>query len=107
MISLKLAEQLKEAGFPKKVIEYEICEKCRRPVPPISNAGYPTLDELIEACGDKLDLIERGVHERWRAQQTQDSMKDCIPDCCGYEEASTIEEAVAKLWLKMKNDEND
>lgn len=45
----ELAEELKDAGFPFKVDGF--CPTCQ--------TEWPTLSELIEACGDRFHALER------------------------------------------------
>lgn len=99
MISYEIALKLKEAGF-KSSHQMDMdtggwCVFC-----PYEKENYekgfedmcfPTLSELIEACGDKLKLlINCGNH--W---QTQGIEKE--HECRG----STPSEAVANLWLSL------
>lgn len=111
MINYKLAKQLKETGFP------QIGEGKSKPFPkPIKvdfyNRGkgkatfrgfttkkqvyYPTLSELIEACGNEFVSLEK---EYWG--------NVIMYKATGYDELSDAdkspEEAVAKLWLKLQN----
>ena len=92
-MNYELAKQLKEAGFPQTgeffYTENEsICNS--------KDVGVhkPTLSELIEACGDKIICLERGLKSGWFAFPTR---RDAKPNGNG----DTPEEAVAKLWLEL------
>ena len=88
-MNYKLAKQLKDAGFPKKVQEYTVCKECSRPVPPISNGGYPSLEELIEACGEFMFLRVWGD-----GSAIAESVKEKA-------EGKTPLIAVARLWIEL------
>lgn len=109
----ELAVQLKQAGFPQVFTEakcyYDTQEKSETtyfvPYYGIDNetryAVVPTLEELIEACGDDFGEVGlAGSYEdrgRWRASLGWDG-------CGGYENdvyAQTPTEAVANLWLAL------
>lgn len=101
MIIYELCKQLKDAGFPQK---------------PECHAGYteeggrillqkrkdfiypPTLEELIEACGEGFDCLgrhldtPRGNGQTWLAwsNRMENGMFGATP-----------EEAVANLWLEL------
>lgn len=113
MITYELAKQLKDGGFPQE-LNHRYCEHgfavgvdtCKE------SAYYPTLSELIEACGDDIEMLvleksdEYLKKRHWRAYPTEsayeEKMKgDCVVDCCGYVSGSTPEEAVANLWLEL------
>lgn len=58
----------------------------------------PNLSELIEACGDEIEAIHREA-KGWVAVETLfNSSGNVFPYQVG---ASTPEEAVANLWLKL------
>jgi hypothetical protein len=75
MISYELAKQMKDAGFPQT--EFEVF--CKHGCPPFNEHGEgrplqcgechlndlvytPTLEELIEACGDHFIRLEKSEH---------------------------------------------
>lgn len=78
-----LAKQLKDTGFPQMDGRY------------LNNGEVyvPTLEELIEACGDGFQTLERykGVPDRWQANTLK--QKSFL--------GATPVEAVAKLWLAL------
>lgn len=108
-----LAKKLKDSGFPKKVQKYFVCDKCQYPCPPVTNSGYPTLEELIEACGGKWGQRFRWLSNEktyWLAQarpmhpkskKYPDSpIKKTMPDIKA--KGQTPSEAVANLWLALQ-----
>ena len=94
-----LAKQLKEAGFPWNPGE---CGHCKTywndPI------WYPTLSELIEACGDKFwglsrtTLYSNPENQFWRASSIPEKDREQEIRTRG----KTPEEAVANLWLELK-----
>lgn len=107
MITYELAKQLKEAGFPQEELYTDIdryVDKCN-PSPKMIAIDYekaqdrcfvPTLSELIEACGDMFHSLHKGKHNNWYAKPKQDTNWGQCEMC------ESPEEAVAKLWLKLK-----
>lgn len=121
-MTYELAKRLKEAGFPQSennvygtVGVYNLragsncpknfsndCDKeCQD-----NHIYFPTLEELIEACGDRLYSIMRssgtdinGVIQHTWCAEARDPENDQIIDCADY---PTITEAVANLWLALK-----
>ncbi len=84
-MNYELAKQLKDAGFPQK----DICGHCGTK---FHTDTFPTLFELIEACGDRFQRLSR-MDYGFRAV----GMKDSVIFC----DNNTPEEAVAKLWLEL------
>ena len=87
----ELAKQLKDAGFP----QHERLGIGNGDI--FINGKYglmyvPTLSELIEACGGYVDLMV------WNGDRAVASNIDAIEG-----RGSTPEEAVANLWLSLKN----
>ena len=106
-MDFELAKELKDAGFPQKSrgLHYTMTEG--KEVPYLaegnlflakegwqySDTFVPTLDELIEACGQgrfTLDHLESGCWEACHSKAT--------PMCY---QANTSDEAVARLWLVL------
>jgi hypothetical protein len=87
-LSYQTAVKLKEAGFPQDYTNAPIGE-------PVSDYVYsPTLEELIEACGDELYDLQMKSPNYWIATGNQDGeWKE------GF--GSTPSEAVANLWLAL------
>lgn len=105
-MNYELAKQLKDAGFPQI---HNWCEEHKHddvecPINSYESnrdADIPTLEELIEACGDDFGEVGlAGSYEdrgRWRASQGWDGYG-------GYDNdvyADTPTEAVANLWLSL------
>jgi hypothetical protein len=106
MISYELAKQLKDAGFPQAghggfaTISPTREENMRVLVgeePQRDRAYIPTLEELIQACGDKFWSLERDLDpdEIWGAYPANEIGDG--PPAFG----STPTEAVARLWLAL------
>lgn len=112
MITYELAKQLKDVGFPQDYKNGEMLDDG------LDNDGYgpeiayaPTLEELIEACGNPFMLVwyEGKKEDRkdyktdykgvWQAFDDTDSV------CDNTAEGDTHSEAVAKLWLKLNKNE--
>lgn len=103
MISYDLAKQLKEAGFPLRYatgdapdLSFLIC---------VDAFWYwpPTLEELIDGCGDKFGYVGRvikgdsttGYVTTWYATELGKPMQEIY--------GPTSSEAVARLYLALKN----
>ncbi|HEY1747809.1 MAG TPA: hypothetical protein VGG11_13740 [Xanthobacteraceae bacterium] len=93
MIDYDLAKQLKEAGFPQETKAGYI----------LDGICYPTLEELIEACGDKFGSLHAVFDGRrgdtygtifgWQAVGAGRACPDMS------EPTPTV--AVARLWLAL------
>lgn len=86
-MNYELSKSLKEAGFPHQ----EGWE---------DSDYYPTLEELIEACGDELDSMYRGSDGSWLAEQPLTEYPNGERER-KEGEGSTPSEAVANLWLAL------
>ena len=73
MISYELARKLHDAGFQSK-----------------DNAYIPTLEELIEACGDRFAMLGKNK-DGWRSMSNGNFGANV--------EGTSPDEAVANLWL--------
>jgi hypothetical protein len=82
----ELAKKLKDAGFPVK--GDTLIKGYKGEFVP-----FPTLSELISACGDKFMLVKFKGDSLWYSSDDIDSYADC--------EGKTPEEAVANLWLEL------
>lgn len=87
-----LAKELRDAGFPqggKGTWTYPIDALVTWP----SDRVYgPTLEELIEACGDRFYSL-KNLNMGWQACTNNDHF------CSGAAKSPT--EAVARLWLAL------
>jgi hypothetical protein len=93
MISYELAQELKDAGFPQGAHKLSCYDNgCYEA---LGNACVPTLEELIEACGESLLVLEREA-DRWIG-------RGLAGDTSDYRraEGSTAAEAIARLWLAL------
>lgn len=89
-LSYEQVNELKEAGFPQKSMTIG------EPKEYTGDGSYiPTLSELVEACGEQLDILQRHGN-MWDAVSF--SLK---PDEQFDTYFSTPEEAVARLWLAL------
>lgn len=111
-MNYELAKQLKDAGFPMKLA---------LPNSEFIWGGtdtngtvyqYPTLSELVEACGD--DFM--GIGRTYNTEKSKDNSWEATQKtwCCDehgenrkYGYGSTPEEAVAKLWLELNKNANN
>ncbi len=111
----KLAKQLKDAGFKQEGFGDSHCgcmdtptkkvtaEDCRK-----EHVYFPTLSELIEACGDRFRTLLLGIEgypnkeERWTCHGDEEADGwDEINDWRGSFNGKTPDIAVAKLYLKL------
>lgn len=112
MLSHKTAKLLKEAGFPQRPFPGEIpddayhrygyptyycehgnvdCESGPYSCP--SSVFHPSLEELIEACGDRFGVLDHFNNGRWGAYVPRDIGTNGI--------GNTPSEAVAALYLEL------
>lgn len=103
-MNYELAKKLKDAEFPKSSPRYvdEIGRGIYIDHEKKESVYFPTLSELIEACGEHLVDLKRVVNEHgviWRAQGNAEPKN--YPDWGYSMAASTPEEAVANLYLAL------
>lgn len=97
MIPYTLALQMKEAGFPQKGRDYLCPSSCLWPSMwhKTHTVYKPTLEEVIEACGDDLFSIQREEDDDgyigWFASQGTRF----------FSRGPTPLEAVCRLWLAL------
>ena len=101
MIDYTLVKELKDNGFPHN--DWTVTSLDSFP-PIVYFNNPPTLSELIEACGDGIHSIRKGIWKgngNWMASQDSlDSAGNSYPvEPVGT--GDTPEEAVAKLWLAI------
>lgn len=98
-MNYELAKRLKDAGFPNRVDINRVY---------IEDIPVPTLEDLIEACGNGFTCLMRAKDEwgsatRWAAGKPE--ARDGIRMYVVHGEPSgfgdTPEEAVANLWLAI------
>lgn len=109
-MNYELAKELKDAGFPqwaeeprtgaraytneREIVEYD--DGFWRNGEPVYS--IPTLEELIEACGD-IVLWKNG--EQWSADFFNGKDKIYIDEYFDPNNGTTPTEAVARLWLSL------
>lgn len=98
----ELAKKLKDAGFPQKFIFPDDLElKARVAMARDEDiVTYPNLSELIEACGDGFEYLNR-VHGGGWVAGTHDTPIEGTLGVSNFENGTTPEEAVANLWLAL------
>lgn len=99
-----LAKELKDAGFPWKEGDWYTADG--EWIPEKEREYAPTLEELIEACGNEFLGVHRVDKKSWYAD-THTHLCNCgKPVCNGHnwehETGATPTEAVARLWLALK-----
>lgn len=109
MLSKELAQKLKEAGFKQygngychlkngEDYFYDTYDKANEYNDSLIISYVPTLSELIEECGDEFGGLHRDTPEEdWFALTFSGIIGDI------YGKGSSVEEAVAKLWLEINN----
>lgn len=103
----ELARELKEAGFSQKnVYPCEICggkTDCAITQYEDAKPPYiPTLEELIEACGDRFNLLVLGEHGFVASFYDSEIQKNNV-----HGGGKTPSEAVANLWLALNPRQNN
>jgi hypothetical protein len=106
-MNYKLATKLKKAGFPQEfkkgdwICYHGIESTMEKTCDCYGDAlyYYPTLSELIEACGDGFENLTL-KNEKWLCNYFEDQE---IVFESQDSEGSTPEEAVANLYLKLKS----
>lgn len=106
-MNYELAKKLKEAGYPMK-LAITTSDPSNLFTYPVGGAHfyiYPTLSELIEACGDRFACLLNLGNDDWKARADE----PCYECYNGQPEGkgSTPEEAVANLWLELNKKESD
>lgn len=94
-MTYELAKSLKDAGFPQKCDHDAMMETMAKIE---SVVHYPTLEELIEACGDDFFDLQRLCDPESKKTICWGALHH--PSATGYE-GKTPREAVARLYLKI------
>lgn len=120
-MNYELAKELKEAGFPPEKANMAYSRMIRRDGWYLETRGMieqnqnnfcgeilpaPTLEELIEACGEKLMSLHRtvppqGMGNYWCAEAYFETGPDDEPRGSQTGLGSNPTEAVANLWLAL------
>jgi len=85
-MNYELALELREAGFPLKFVLFHDLQQVD---------GAPTLEELIEACGNGLQSLINNREEGWIAFTNRKDETGVRMEISG----ATPTEAMARLWL--------
>lgn len=90
-MTYELAKELKDAGFPQK--PHVPLSIPRMNIQEVEHVDIPTLSELIEACGEHMQLD-------W-FPKTNTAYANCCDRNDHQHTGSTPLEAVARLWLAL------
>jgi hypothetical protein len=95
-MNYQLCKKLKDAGFPQRGDGKDLGIN-KKDTPLLSqileNVYFPTLSELIKECGDEYLMLTKAKYG-WIADSIDPTDRTT---------GKTPKEAVAKLWLKLKN----
>lgn len=106
----KLAQKLKKAGFGNFTPNVEDCQTGKK----FTDVYMPSLEKLIEACGDKFDNLKyyhqiKWIDEKrckyeivnfWVCNFNGNNVNSCEDEW--ESEGETKKEAVANLYLELK-----
>ena len=98
-MNYETAQALKDAGWPQDTLHIHMHESgVEAGHVGADTALVPTLEELIEACGERFGVISQSETGRWFAAA-------CDEGADGYrteiKDALSPTEAVARLWLAL------
>lgn len=105
-MNYELAKELKDAGFPqqKRIVYSRSGDFVNADIIP-KDVHYPTLSELIAACGEDFATLYYSYGEvekrEWEAKSVMKSSAGEYPIIQCEGKGSTPEEAVARLWLAL------
>ena len=95
-----LAESLMDAGF-QQIGKGSLIGPLDKLVWRSGDRVYaPTLEELIEACGDQFDSLERNSDKTFTAIYSNGPTGEMLHEDLQFK-GQTPEEAVANLWLEL------
>jgi len=97
-MNYELAKKLKDAGFPQPDVNIGRGQWMAGDIGQDGAYG-PTLSELMKACGEEFDELEKRGDTYFAFGSSKNSANMKIKPFLGG--GSTSEEAVAKLWLKL------
>ncbi len=98
-MNYELAKELAKAGFP---VSKDLKEKFDR-IQTVEPSGYieayyPTLEQLIMACGERFSGLTRSSRNTWYVHEVKpNSHVELVKDI----ECANPSEAVARLWLAL------
>lgn len=104
-MTYELAKKLKNAGFSQEGKGWKGRLPSFNPISLfVTTVYFPTLSELIEACGDGFFSLKLVPNSReglnWRTRSTEYKQSHEFA-------GQTPEEAVANLWLELNKKRND
>ena len=101
-MTYELALKLKEAGFPQRKPRFKGTERIREMFGP----DFPTLDELIDACGERFGSLTQWDRQKqgrgWIVTGHRLIWDDDDVEGFIRVEGSSREIAVANLWLELQ-----
>ena len=100
-MNYELAKQLKHAGFPQEGDNRDEVGCYRGRHGEHGFLYYPTLEELIEACGEDFWSLTylMGSPATWKATADRSTLRQSEPET--YTTGTTPTEAVARLWVAL------
>jgi hypothetical protein len=96
-MNYELAKALKDAGFVQNGKGTRVAPPDKIVVRRDDFAYVPTLEELIESCGDEFGGLARIKPDQWT------SWEKYVNDEAPVYHAETPTEAVARLWLALNS----
>lgn len=102
-MNYELAKQLKDAGFPHHWCSEDDCSCLVNGDSTKGTACFPTLEELIEACGKRFSILHmrhRGASAAWGNHKWHAAAEPTSEDS-NHVFADSPTEAVALLWLAL------
>ncbi len=103
MVTYELAKQLKDSGYPQDPLRIYFQNEILNTPKDVEQLSYPTLSELIEACGENLWTIRQGSYkgeDGWIVgQDTEGSLNPL--DWKVFIFDPNLDVAVAKFWLAL------
>lgn len=98
-MNYELAKELKDSGFPGNP-QLDVLESWEEH----EEVDFPTLSELIEACGKDFLMVGRHAHLREAGDPNRWFASGKITKAKWIKRyGSTPEEAVARLWLALNS----
>lgn len=105
-MNYELAKKLKDAGFPHNWCSEDDCSCLTNGK---ESECFPTLSELIEACGTEFSELKLIIGyalddtEWWACSRNKFNKEGKNIRGAGGMIGKTPEEAMARLWLKLNN----
>lgn len=103
-MNYELAKKLEDAGFPQPESLTEgdlvLSATANHENEEYEPLHYPTLEELIEACGDEFEMLEKDGYNANLDEEIKGWMA-LAKNHATIGSSSTPSEAVANLWLAL------